>query len=173
MNSPLHTAAIRKLFSVMYSCRSECIMRDRQAQGEKRWVWNKQSSHSLLSVSCWLCFLLCVHSQCTLLIRQLLSSYSESSIPALLHPTLLPNLIPRTSAENTCTILDYFPNKFWLELYYHLFNISVPPPTPSHYCFLYWFICHAYTIPHRATQYIYNLIPFKLLISLETFILQD
>lgn len=80
-------------------------------------------------ISCWLCFLLCLHSQCTLLIRQLLSSYSETSIPALLHPTLYPNSISHINADTTCTIPDYFLNKFWLVLYYHLFNISVPPPT--------------------------------------------
>lgn len=81
LNTPLHTAAIRKLFSVMQSCRSECIMREREDEYE---ISNHHRAYS--PISCWLCFLLCLRSKCTLLIPQLLSSYRESSIPALLHP---------------------------------------------------------------------------------------
>lgn len=119
------------------SCFSWCIPADQNMlwetgrERERKDEYKISNHHRAYSpISCWLCFLFCPHSQCTLLILQCLSSYSESSIPAALHPALLPNSIPCTTAESICTLMDYFTNKFQLVLYYHLFNISVLRPTP-------------------------------------------
>lgn len=118
-------------------CLLWCISADQNAlweadgDKERKDEYEISNHHRAYSpISCWLCFLLGFCSQCTLLIRQLFSSYSESSIPAPVHPTLVPNSIPHKTAEIICTVMDYFPNKVRLVLYYRLFNISVPCPTP-------------------------------------------
>lgn len=129
MNSPLPTAAIRKLLSMMNTYADQTVLlntdRVRERKDEYR-IGNHHRAHS--PISCWLCFLFCLHSQCALLIRQLFTSYSESSMSAPLHPALLPSSIPHTTAERACTIPDYFPSKLCLVQHYHPHHISRHPP---------------------------------------------